>query len=211
MRSFFSLICFLGIAFLSFLMGAGKIHSKAPSSDFRVTGEPSFAIVLYAHNAVSWCERALHSIFEQEEEAYRVLIIDDGSMDGTFERMQRVVIESGQEGRVIAIQNPTQLGKAESFQRLLSHCQDQEILIPLDATEWFTHPNVLSRLKEIFQNKDIWSVRGEVILYPSYEITSQDEKSAFYAGLLKQGKGQQTTLFAEPWIFTPLDQGFRRF
>ena len=173
------------IACLAFLSGAGELrrtqsHPSLPFApllkgivvqrDLPITDHQSFAIVIYAHNAASWCERALHSVFEQDYEQYRVLFVDDGSVDGTLETAQRFIVDNKQDHRVIAIRNDTALGSVGSLYRAASYCQDAEILIPLDAQNWLSHDGVLSRLNQLFQNPDTWITFGQSIQYPAYNI-----------------------------------------
>lgn len=177
--------CFLAfIALIGFFSGAGELQRmkehKLPFSpilkdiaadrDFPVTDHKLFTIVLYAHNASDWCERALRSVFEQDYDRYRVVFVDDASSDGTLEKAQQFIVANHQDHRVIAIRNDTVLGPVGSLYRAADHCQDLEILIPLDAQNWLTFDGVLTRFNQAFQNPDIWIAFGQSIDYPSYWI-----------------------------------------
>jgi len=180
--------CFLvAIALFCFFWGAGKsarmkghdklsfapfIKDVSPDRDFPVIEKKSFTIVLVAHNAVSWCEQALRSVFEQDYERYRVVFVDDGSVDGTLEKAQQFIVNNKQDYRVIAIRNDSPLGPIGSLYRAAEHCQDSEILIPLAGQDWFVHDGVLSRLNQIFQNPDVWVAFGQSIDYPTYRTQS---------------------------------------
>jgi len=177
--------CFLaGIALVCFLSGAGELRKSKnqnklpfpslvkdinPDLDCPVVEKKSFTIVMIAHNASNWCEQALRSVFEQDYERYRVVFVDDASVDGTLEKAQQFIVNNKQDYRVIAIRNDSPLGPIGSLYRAAEHCQDSEILIPLDASDWFVHDGLLSRLNKIFQNPDVWVAFGQSIDYPSYE------------------------------------------
>ena len=234
------------IIFFAFLSGAGELkrmHSPKASfsplikglkveRDLPVTENKSFAIIIYAHNASSWCERALRSVFEQDYEHYRVLFVDDASVDGTLELAQKFIVDNQQDRRVIAIRNNECLGFVGSLYRAADYCQDPEIIIPLDAQNWLTHDHVLSRMNEVFQNPDIWISFGQSMEYPAYVIVEppfldpmiiekkgframgcfQSPSIAFYASIFKSiqlpdlfSDGQFSALSAA-YIFPLLEQ-----
>lgn len=203
---------------------ASSIH---PARSYPVTQNKSFVFIVYAYNQSPWCERALHSIFEQEYEAYRVILVDDGSVDGTVEKMQQFILDNQQEHRVLFVKNEHRLGPIASLYRMIDNCQEEEVILPLEAKDWLAHPQVLQRLNATYQNPDVWCTLGQAIRYPSYEIIDpphlskeQVEKegyetlslsvpSSFYAGLFKQIQLQD--LFQEgefaanhPSYLTPL-------
>jgi cellulose synthase/poly-beta-1,6-N-acetylglucosamine synthase-like glycosyltransferase len=110
------------------LVLAQHIH---PECDASLSEYRSFAIVLYAHNAASWCEESLRSIFEQDYDHYRVLFVDDGSIDRTLEKAQQFILDNKQDHRFIAMRNESKLGKIASLYRSFDNCLDREIVIPM--------------------------------------------------------------------------------
>jgi glycosyltransferase involved in cell wall biosynthesis len=156
-----------------------------PGKKFPLEEEKSFAIVIYACNHENWCERTLRSVFEQEYQNYRVIFVDDASADHTYEKAKDFILTSSQEEKVILTRNETRIGSAASLYRALDHCSDREIIIPLDAKNWFTTSNVLNRLNAAYQNPDVWVCFGNALDYPSYK-DSHEELSSFYAGVFKQ-------------------------
>jgi len=147
------------------------ISGIAPERDCRWIEDLSFAVVLYAHNASYWCEKALRSIFEQDYPNYRVFLIDDGSVDDTFDKVQQFILDNKQEHRVIAMRNESTLGYTASLYRAVDNCLSREIILPLNAQDWLVHENTLTRLNQVFQNPDNWIVLGQFIQYPSYKIS----------------------------------------
>ncbi|MBF8262945.1 MAG: hypothetical protein HW387_610 [Parachlamydiales bacterium] len=186
-RSILTTCFFAIIALVGFLAGTGELQRSkdkpklsfdpfikgvSPDTDQVVSEQKPFTIVLYAHNASDWCERALRSVFEQDYERYRIVFVDDGSVDGTLEKAQQFVVQNHQDQRVIAVRNETALGPVGSLYRAAEHCQDMEIIIPLDARNWLAHDGVLSRLNQVFQNPDTWISMAQSIEYPSYGIVN---------------------------------------
>jgi len=175
---FLAIVC---VACVGFGLGAGffrnesrySVHGKLasdihPERDLPISQFKSFVVVLYAQNDADWCERSLRSIFAQDYESFRLIFVDDGSMDGTFERAKNFIIESAQQHRTILIQNDTPCGLALSLDRAVSHCLDQEIVLPLFAKDWMALPSVLSNWNRSFQNPDVWVAFGRMVSYPSY-------------------------------------------
>lgn len=150
--------------------GAKMIVGIHPEREFQPVEFKSFAIVLYARNDAHWCERSLRSIFEQDYDAFRLLFVDDGSSDNTFERVQNFIIENQQEHRTILIRNETPIGCLPSLYRAAQHCLDKELILPLSAKDWLAGPSTLLSWNRAFQNPDIWIAFGRTILYPSYEF-----------------------------------------
>src|SRR5690606_27973362 len=106
-------------------------------------------------------------IFEQDYEFYRVIFIDDGSSDDTLEKARQFIVENQQDHRVILIRNESSLGPIASFYRAVDNCLDREIIVPLEAKDWFTHSMVLSRLNRVYQNPNTWLSLCQSIQYPS--------------------------------------------
>ncbi|HSX11378.1 MAG TPA: glycosyltransferase family A protein [Chlamydiales bacterium] len=207
------LILVFVLALGGFWMGRGREAPKKtvavhPEKEFPVTEHKSFAVVVYAHNQALWCERALRSIFEQEYDHYRILLVDDGSIDGTSEKVKQFIADNNQKERFTLIRSETCLGRVASLYRAIDSCLDREIVIPLDAKDWLAHPMALSKINGAYQNPDVWLALGQGIDYPSYEIRDQVQTS-FYAALFKQirlqdlfKKGHFTTV-AQAYL-TPL-------
>ncbi len=208
----------LGSGYLTRGEGAKVVAGIHPEKEFPITEYKSFAIVLFAHNDAAWCERALYSIFAQDYDYYRVLFIDDGSRDDTYEKVRDFVIANQQEHRVILMRNETEMGAISSLYRVAGHCLDREVVVPLLLSDWLIGPQVLSSLNRAFQNPDVWIGCGKTLTYPSYAFLDLPEWNwkkiekkgysdyeglrAFYAALLKQLPLQNA--FAKNFSLIPL-------
>lgn len=170
-------------------LGASKKNQYVISIDntkeFPLTEQKSFVFVLYAHNQSDWCKRALRSIFEQDYPHYRLVMVDDASLDTTESVAKEFIVANNQEEKVIFIKNESFLGPVGSLYRAIDHCLDREIVIPLEAKDWFTSPNVLKKFNLAYQNPDVWLANSWGIEYPSYKICDEGPIS-FYAALFKE-------------------------
>lgn len=160
---------------------------RHPEKEFPVIEHKSFALVLYGYNQALWCERSLHSVFEQEYDHYRVLFIDDASSDGTGERAKQFVLDNHQEEKVVFFSNEQRLGPVASLYKVIDRCLDREIVLFLDVKDWLSSPYALSRMNRSYQNPEVWLTSCQAIEYPSYAIREAKEIS-FYAALFKQLK-----------------------
>lgn len=156
-----------------------------PEKEFPVSEHKSFVVVIYAYNQEAWCVRALRSVFEQDYDHYRVIVIDDASIDKTEEKAKQFVLDNNQDEKVILIRNETHLGPVASLYRAIDSCLDREIVIPLNGKDWLSAPTVLNRLNIAYQNPDVWLAQGQSIEYPSYAIREEGQIS-YYAALFKQ-------------------------
>lgn len=181
------------MAFLGFWMGkspeaqkkAQVISKVHPEKEFPIVEHKSFVVLIYAHNQAVWCERALRSVFEQDYDHYRVIVIDDGSIDNTGEKAKQFILDNKQDEKVILIRNELRVGEVASLYRAIDSCLDREIVIPLNAKDWLSSPIVLNRLNLAYQNPDVWLGLGQAIEYPSYRVRL-DAQISFYAALFKE-------------------------
>lgn len=66
---------------------------------------PRVSVVIPAYNAASFIERTLESVRAQTYRSFEVVVVDDGSTDGTHEVVERWLALSGVRGRCIRQQN----------------------------------------------------------------------------------------------------------
>jgi glycosyltransferase involved in cell wall biosynthesis len=146
-----------------------SISSKEPL--FAVSEHKPFVIVVPSYNSAEWVEKNLSSIFAQKYDNYRVLYIDDASIDGTFGMVNEYARSHGMSHRIQVIHNDANRGACENIYRTLHLCRDEEIAVLLDGDDWFAHDRVLQRLNEIYANPNVWMTYGSYIEYPSYGYT----------------------------------------
>lgn len=155
------------------------------NTEFPLVEQKAFVVVLYSHNQAAWCKRALRSLFEQDYPHYRIVMIDDASLDGTEEIAKEFVLEANQSDRVSFIRHEAHLGPVASLYRAIHSCLDKEIVLPLEAKDWLTSPDVFSKLNQAYQNPDVWMASGWAIEYPAYKMREEGPIS-YYASLFKQ-------------------------
>ncbi len=209
MKPWLVLPCLITALLFGFKTGQ-KTHTIRPATqttqdiDLPVKSRKTFVFVVYGYNQELWAKRALRSIFEQEYDYYRIVFIDDGSKDNTFQIARDFISENNQESKTLLIRNEESLGYLACLYQAVQGALDQEIVIPLHAKDWLSHSGALTRINAVFQNPDIWIASTSGLQYPSYEIVSQGFEG-FYAALFKQipskeflGQGKSTQKTALP-------------
>ncbi|MBX9744963.1 MAG: glycosyltransferase family 2 protein [Chlamydiales bacterium] len=191
MNKFFLLMVALAVGYVGFRMGEGTFGEKNGDTEFFENSFASlpykmFTFVVYASNHADWCERSLSSLFAQDYGPYRVIFIDDASIDHTYEKTQRFVMSAAQDERVIMLRSDTRLGFFAALSRAMEHCLENEIIIPLQAKDWLCGEDVLSRLNKMFQYPDVWAVRSYALSYPEFQEQNRGGLVAFNVSLLKK-------------------------
>lgn len=103
-------------------------------------GTPRVSVVIPAYNA-AWCiRRAIDSVLGQTEQSFELIVVDDGSLDGTAE----ILATYGDALRVVAKQN----GGLSSARNAGIGAAMGELVAFLDADDWW-QPDKLARQVEL--------------------------------------------------------------
>lgn len=176
---------------------------------YPLTEKKPIVVVITSYNNEKYCEKNLHSVFEQTYDNYRVIYVDDCSTDNTYRKVKELIAKEGQEERVTLIHNDKRQSKFPNIYHAFHSCTDHEIIATLDGDDWLSDPFVLEKINKYYQNPDVWLTFGTAIIHPHYvrrsgrafndktlkKGTMRDEKNfemsmlrTFYAGLFKQIK-----------------------
>ncbi|MBS0615262.1 MAG: glycosyltransferase family 2 protein [Verrucomicrobia bacterium] len=136
---------------------------------WEVKEQKSFVIITPSYNNAKWCEKNLRSILDQNYDHYRVIYIDDASTDGTYEKVEKIIHESGQAHRFTLLHNERNQGAAANLYKAIHMCQDHEIAVLVDGDDQLAHEDVLNKLNSTYANPDVWVTYGSYVEYPSYK------------------------------------------
>lgn len=128
-----------------------------------------FVIAIVGQNNGAFVDKTLKSVLNQKYINFRVIYIDDGSIDGSLMAAQNVVQELKMETKVAFYQNPTQSGYLANLLQIAPLCEDDEILVLLGQEDQLSHLWVLQRLNQYFANPDLWMVLSRHLQYPSFK------------------------------------------
>jgi glycosyltransferase involved in cell wall biosynthesis len=150
-----------------------------------------FVFVLVANNNGITCERTLLSILNQDYDNFRLIYIDDGSNDGSYEKVQAFLENHYMGEKAELFHNNEHQGTIESIYRAIHSCKSNEIIVILEGDEFLAHENVLNRLNHYYANPDVWVTEAISMGYPSYEKQEMVPKlRSFYVGLFQRIKLQ---------------------
>jgi len=207
MAKLFGALLLFGAAFASaFYFGHQSQVLKHKTVTFQPTQYPivnrSFAVVILGCNNGAFVEKTLQSVFSQNYLDFRIIYVDNGSDDGSFDLAKGIVEESGQEMRCILIRNDEPLEVATNLSRIVDTCSDSEIVVVMRGEDWLAHEWVLSRLNQYYADPDLWMSYGQYLQYPNYSLGASKSLSedkfvrhqpfqashlkTFYASLFRQ-------------------------
>ncbi len=119
--------------------------------------QPRVAVLIPAYNEETVIARTIRSVMMSNYKNIRVLVIDDGSKDRTFDVVQETYAKDIAAGRVTLLTKPNG-GKAEALNFALEQTEE-EIYVGIDADGVIAH-DAIRRLVCHFANPKIGAVAG---------------------------------------------------
>src|SRR5262245_22746158 len=110
------------------------------------------SVVVPAHNEAATIARTVHSLVASDYPHLEVIVVDDGSTDGTAE-----IVEQQALPRVEVVRQPN-LGKAAALETGIAHARS-ELLVLVDGDTLF-EPDTIARLLQPFADPDVGAVSG---------------------------------------------------
>jgi glycosyltransferase involved in cell wall biosynthesis len=101
---------------------------------------------------------------------YRIIYIDDHSLDGTAELVEHYVNECNQKHRVTIVKNKTRKRALANLYLALQMCQPDEIVFNMDGDDWLANDTVFALIDSLYTHEDIWITYGSFINWPSNEM-----------------------------------------
>jgi len=153
----FVLAIFLGFARVALVMplavlGAFLERRRVFDPDY----QPFVSVLIAAYNEAPVIERTISSILNSSYTNLEVVVVDDGSQDGTGEVVQRVF---GSDSRVV-IRRQTNGGKASALNRAIAESHG-EIFVGFDADTQVA-ADAIALLVRHFHNPKVGAVAGNV-------------------------------------------------
>lgn len=109
------------------------------------------SVLIPAYNCEKTIRRAIQSVLQQTFRDFELIIVDDGSQDGTAEVIKTIV-----DPRIKYVRHPQNSGEAEARNTAVRSASGRYVAFLDSDDEWF--PEKLSRQMEAIQNK-----RDEII------------------------------------------------
>jgi cellulose synthase/poly-beta-1,6-N-acetylglucosamine synthase-like glycosyltransferase len=118
---------------------------------------PRVAVLIPAYNEEKVIVRTVRSVMMSNYKNIRIIVIDDGSKDNTYNVVREAYPADIASGRLTVLTKPN-AGKAEALNFALNHT-DEEIYIGIDADGVIAH-DAITRLVPHFANPKIGAVAG---------------------------------------------------
>ncbi len=119
--------------------------------------EPRVAVLIPSYNEEKVIVRTIRSVLKSDYPYLRVIVIDDGSLDRTFEVARDAYPKEIAEGRLLVLTKANG-GKAEALNYGLNYV-DEEVYVGIDA-DTVIAPDAVSRLVCYFADPRIGAVAG---------------------------------------------------
>jgi len=171
-----------------FLISYFGIRSK----EINRRNEKHFVLFVTGRNLKKCYEKNLDSIFNQTYTNYDVIYVDDHSEDNTVELAKKHVVKNHfhlhnnfhdkhgnmveiyikENGvKIIYIQNKERRYKmTNQYDSIHEYCEDTDILVEIDADDWFATDDALAYLNKIYSDPNIWLTYGKFRWHPSGKI-----------------------------------------
>lgn len=116
-------------------------------------------ILTTAYNCEKYIPNCLESLMNQTYKNFHCYITDDLSTDNTCEIVESIIKN---DDRFTLIRNEKKLYQVGNYDNIIrqGNLDDDEICVEVDGDDWLAHPNVLSKVQEIYDNENIWMTSG---------------------------------------------------
>ncbi|MGQ9881263.1 MAG: glycosyltransferase [Armatimonadota bacterium] len=134
------------------LLASRRAHRKQPLSSY----QPTVSVIIAAYNERKVIGRTIQAVLNSHYQPLEVIVVDDGSQDGTADEIQRLF---GDLPNVRIIRQANQ-GKASALNHAIRYASG-EILVALDADTLFL-PDTIGALVQPFADPRVGAVAGNV-------------------------------------------------
>jgi glycosyltransferase involved in cell wall biosynthesis len=124
------------------------------------------ALIIPSYNNAKWYQKNLFSVLAQKYDNWRVVYTDDKSPDGTGELVKKMVQDRKKTDLINVSINEDRVGALHNLYTMIHECDDDEIVVTLDGDDWLMHGDVLSRVNEEYNKKDVWMTYGSYVDLP---------------------------------------------
>ena len=126
-----------------------------------------FIVIVPVYNAEQYIEKCIMSVLSQDYSNYKLIVVNDGSIDGTHEIICELLERYNFSYMINEKRNGSALANIIKGKNVESR-STQDVLVNLDGDDYLAHDGVLSYLNGVYQDPDVW------LTYGQYEPLSGD-------------------------------------
>lgn len=124
----------------------------------------NIVVVIPGFNNKKWFRKNIDSVVEQEYKSWRAIYTDDCSDDGSGRLVYDYIQQRS--NKITFVQNKTRVGALKNLYDMIHSCDDDDIIVTLDADDWFPNGSVLDRVAEEYEDNNTWLTYGQYKEYP---------------------------------------------
>tara|TARA_R110000782_G_scaffold244079_2_gene330843 strand:+ start:1143 stop:1853 length:711 start_codon:yes stop_codon:yes gene_type:complete len=117
-------------------------------------------IVTTLYNAGEYVEQCIGSIMGQNHTDFTCYITDDLSTDNSVALVKAMIKD---DDRFILIENTEKMYQPGNYDQVIRNnpnISDDEVIIEVDGDDWLPDCKTLTRIHNVYQDKDIWITNG---------------------------------------------------
>jgi len=155
------------------------LHQRELSQDEPPDVYPFVSIIVPAFNEAEVIQSSLSSLLELRYPYYEIIAVDDGSTDGTFERMRE--FEGNHYGVKVAVFRKENSGKADTLNYGIRRSK-APIVVCMDSDSRLT-PDALRYAVRTFADPNVGAVAGNVKVINRHNIWTKLQALEYIEGL----------------------------
>lgn len=113
--------------------------------------------VVCVWNAEKYIKNCIRTLKSQQDKDFKVFIIDDISTDNTVEITKSLIVD---DNRFSLIINTEKKFKLKNLDELIPTFDDEDIVIELDGDDFLLNTDVVSDIRRIYSEGDVWLTNG---------------------------------------------------
>lgn len=125
-----------------------------------------FVIDICSYNNKQWFKKNLDSVISQIDEDYHIFYTDDCSTDGTYDLVKKYIDDRNLNDKITLVRNDSRRKQLANHYRVIHWCKPDDIIVVLDGDDAFFNKWVLSKLRRVYKNPDIWMTYGQFKNWP---------------------------------------------
>ena len=140
---------------------------KRLSASHPILEDQMIVALVVADNDADVIERSLGSLLKQSYPHMRILFVDNGSTDGTFEKAKAFAGET--QKTIEWVRYETKKRRMEVYFETIGKCAPHEVIALVEGKDWLSHENVFDHLNCVYANPEVWMTYSRAISHPDYQ------------------------------------------